>query len=116
MMLSAVAPSHRAFSIPLPPTRLFLCLLSATPYTKESDENENQIAMCTLRSFPFLPLHCIEFAKQAYFSDYFEFGPDQYETFRKDREQFFEQVNDATMSRGGKMLKIELLGREIIAM
>jgi len=59
---------------------------------KESDENENQIAMCTLRSFPFLPLHCIEFAKQAYFSDYFEFGPDQYETFRKDREQFFEQL------------------------
>ena len=48
--------------------------------------------MCTLRSFPFLPLHCIEFAKQAYFSDYFEFGPDQYETFRKDSNAFFEQL------------------------
>lgn len=36
---------------------------------KESDDNENQIAMCTLRSFPYLPKHCIEFAKQAYFSD-----------------------------------------------
>lgn len=60
---------------------------------KESDENENQIAMCTLRSFPFLPLHCIEFAKQAYFSDYFEFGPDQYETFRKDPIGFFEQLD-----------------------
>eukprot|EP00913_Durusdinium_trenchii_P026604 g24960.t1 len=31
----------------------------------ETDTNEAQIAMCTLRSFPFLPLHCIEFAKQA---------------------------------------------------
>ena len=59
----------------------------------ENDNNENQIAMCTLRSFPFLPLHCIEFAKQAYFSDYFEFGPEQYETFRKDKEVFFEQLD-----------------------
>ena len=36
---------------------------------KESDDNEAQIAMCTLRSFPYLPKHCIEYAKQAYFSD-----------------------------------------------
>lgn len=36
---------------------------------KESDDNEAQIAMCTLRSFPYLPKHCIEFAKQAYFAD-----------------------------------------------
>jgi len=36
---------------------------------KESDDNEAQIAMCTLRSFPYLPKHCIEYAKQAFFSD-----------------------------------------------
>ena len=60
---------------------------------KEDDSNENQIAMCTLRSFPYLPIHCIEFAKQAYFSDYFEFGPDQYETFRQDKGTFFEQLD-----------------------
>ena len=36
---------------------------------EESDDNEAQIAMCTLRSFPYLPKHCIEYAKQAYFSD-----------------------------------------------
>jgi len=59
----------------------------------ESDENENQIAMCTLRAFPFLPLHCIEFAKQAYFSDYYEFGPSQYESFRKDMEGFFDSLD-----------------------
>eukprot|EP00546_Thalassionema_frauenfeldii_P018444 CAMPEP_0178900650 /NCGR_PEP_ID=MMETSP0786-20121207/3584_1 /TAXON_ID=186022 /ORGANISM="Thalassionema frauenfeldii, Strain CCMP 1798" /LENGTH=1237 /DNA_ID=CAMNT_0020571663 /DNA_START=42 /DNA_END=3756 /DNA_ORIENTATION=+ len=58
----------------------------------ENDDQENQIAMCTLRSFPYLPLHCIEFAKQSYFSDYFEFGPDQYETFRNDAASFFEQL------------------------
>jgi hypothetical protein len=34
-----------------------------------------------------------EFAKQAYFSDYFEFGPDQYETFRgPDEEMSVEQL------------------------
>lgn len=60
---------------------------------KEDDSNENQIAMCTLRSFPYLPMHCIEFAKQAYFSDYFEFGPEQYETFRSDKSTFFEQLD-----------------------
>ena len=59
---------------------------------KEDDSNENQIAMCTLRSFPYLPIHCIEFAKQAFFADYFEFGPEQYETFRNDKTAFFEQL------------------------
>ena len=58
--------------------------------------------MCTLRSFPFLPLHCIEFAKQVYFSDYFEFGPDQYETFRKDSVGFFEQLESV---EAGEQLK-----------
>jgi ubiquitin-activating enzyme E1 len=72
---------------------------------KESDENENQIAMCTLRSFPYLPLHCIEFAKQAYFSDYFEFGPDQYETFRKDMASFFEQLDAMEPGEQLKSLK-----------
>jgi len=60
---------------------------------KESDDNENQIAMCTLRSFPYLPKHCIEYAKQSFFSNYFEFGPDEYETFRKDTVTYFEQLD-----------------------
>jgi ubiquitin-activating enzyme E1 len=74
----------------------------------ESDANENQIAMCTLRSFPYLPLHCIEFAKAAYFSDYMEFAPNQYESFRKDRVGFFEQLDamsDAEQFKALKMIK-----------
>lgn len=58
----------------------------------ETDSNETQIAMCTLRSFPFLPLHCIEFAKQAYFADYLEFAPAQYEALRASPQTFFEQL------------------------
>eukprot|EP00437_Effrenium_voratum_P008460 CAMPEP_0181426606 /NCGR_PEP_ID=MMETSP1110-20121109/15748_1 /TAXON_ID=174948 /ORGANISM="Symbiodinium sp., Strain CCMP421" /LENGTH=1216 /DNA_ID=CAMNT_0023549803 /DNA_START=89 /DNA_END=3739 /DNA_ORIENTATION=+ len=74
----------------------------------ESDANETQIAMCTLRSFPYLPLHCIEFAKQAYFSDYLEFAPQQYEAFRKDPPGFFEQLDamsDAEQFKALKMIK-----------
>eukprot|EP00421_Protoceratium_reticulatum_P041227 CAMPEP_0168451102 /NCGR_PEP_ID=MMETSP0228-20121227/48465_1 /TAXON_ID=133427 /ORGANISM="Protoceratium reticulatum, Strain CCCM 535 (=CCMP 1889)" /LENGTH=1211 /DNA_ID=CAMNT_0008465713 /DNA_START=29 /DNA_END=3664 /DNA_ORIENTATION=+ len=74
----------------------------------ESDSNENQIAMCTLRSFPYLPLHCIEFAKQAYFSDYMEFAPQQYEAFRKDMSGFFSQLDamgEAEQMKALKMIK-----------
>jgi len=74
---------------------------------KESDDNEAQIAMCTLRSFPYLPKHCIEFAKQAYFADYFEFGPDVYETFRKDPMAFFEQLD--TMEPGEQSRSLRMI-------
>lgn len=73
---------------------------------KESDENENQIAMCTLRSFPYLPKHCIEFAKQSYFSDYFEFGPDQFETFRKNTAMYFEQLDSMDVGEQLKSLRM----------
>lgn len=72
----------------------------------ESDANENQIAMCTLRSFPYLPLHCIEFAKQSYFADYLEFAPQQYELFRKDVAGFFEQLEAMSEAEQYKALKM----------
>jgi ubiquitin-activating enzyme E1 len=72
----------------------------------ETDANETQIAMCTLRSFPYLPLHCIEFAKQAFFSDQMEFAPQQYETFRKDPAGFFEQLDAMGESEQFKALKM----------
>ena len=50
--------------------------------------------MCTLRSFPFLPLHCIEYVKQALYTENFEFGPAQYENFRKDKAGFFKSLED----------------------
>jgi ubiquitin-activating enzyme E1 len=72
----------------------------AIPYVTQSysdgnhgDDQENAIAMCTLRSFPYLPLHCIEMAKQQYFSELFHFGPQLYETFRQDQCEFFDQVD-----------------------
>jgi ubiquitin-activating enzyme E1 len=101
-------------------------------YNDGEDPPEVAIAMCTLRSFPYLPLHCIEvgpahasnahtetttlpphapsplpsattpshmpppslsqFAKQKLYTETFEFGPEQYEKFRTDKEGFFASL------------------------
>ena len=61
-------------------------------YNDGVDPPEVGIAMCTLRSFPFLPLHCIEFAKQKLFTEHYEFGPAQYKAFKDDMAGFFEQL------------------------
>ena len=63
-------------------------------YNDGEDPPEVAIAMCTLRSFPYLPLHCIEFAKQALYTETFEFGPTQYESFRTDKPGFFATLAD----------------------
>ena len=55
-------------------------------YNDGEDPPETAIAMCTLRSFPYLPLHCIEFAKQALFTENFEFGPEQVRRARSNSE------------------------------
>ena len=63
-------------------------------YNDDVEVEENTIAMCTLKGAPYLPLHCIEYAKQAMFSDAFEFAPQQYEDFRSNRDQFFGGLAD----------------------
>jgi ubiquitin-activating enzyme E1 len=72
---------------------------------KETDDNENQIAMCTLKNFPYLPLHCIEYARQSYFTDYFEDEPQKYEQFRTDMDAFLETINNEGSSTRLKILK-----------
>jgi ubiquitin-activating enzyme E1 len=66
-------------------------------YNDGEDPPEVAIAMCTLRSFPYLPIHCIEYAKQALWTDTFEFGPTQYEKFRTDNAGFYGSL--AAMSK-----------------
>ena len=71
-------------------------------YNDGEDPPEVGIAMCTLRSFPYLPLHCIEFAKQKLFAEHYEFAPTQFEIFRKSAPDFFEQLGE--MSTDGERL------------
>jgi ubiquitin-activating enzyme E1 len=54
---------------------VFLPFRTKTYNDSMEEEEGNQIAMCTLKGAPYLPLHCIEYAKQAMFSDMFEFSP-----------------------------------------
>merc|ERR1719204_1075347 len=72
---------------------------------KETDDNENQIAMCTLKNFPYLPLHCIEYARQSYFTDYFEDEPAKYEQFRSDLDSFLETIGKETQTQQLNILK-----------
>jgi len=72
---------------------------------KETDDNENQIAMCTLKNFPYLPLHCIEYARQSYFTDYFEDEPQKYEQFRTDMDAFLETINNESSTTRLKILQ-----------
>eukprot|EP00494_Astrolonche_serrata_P024546 UN24805 len=72
----------------------------------EDDNNETQIAMCTLRNFPYLPLHCIEYAKQQTFStNYIDFI-EKYELFRKSKEEFV-----TTIDKEGQTAKLQVLTR-----
>jgi len=63
-------------------------------YNDDDEPEEDQIAMCTLKGAPYLPLHCIEYAKQKMFSEVFEFGPEQYSKFKANSAGFFEDLKD----------------------
>lgn len=49
------------------------------------------IAQCTLRNFPFLILHCIEWGR-IMFDELFISGPDRASDFLKDKNAFFEKL------------------------
>merc|ERR1712130_123368 len=65
--------------------------------TKSYNDGEEQetegIPMCTLQNFPYLPIHCIEWARSAF--NRFESQPKLYNTFISDYDKFVEQVNTA---------------------
>ena len=63
-------------------------------YNDDVEVPETTIAMCTLKGSPYLPLHCIEYAKQFFFAEGFEFAPAQYEEFRNDPDQFYRSLDD----------------------
>ena len=63
-------------------------------YNDGVEAPEEMIAMCTLKGAPYLPLHCIEYAKQKMFSETFEFGPTQYSSFKSGAANFFADLKD----------------------
>jgi ubiquitin-activating enzyme E1 len=49
--------------------------------------------MCTLQNFPYLPVHCIEWARAQF--NQFESEPKLYNTFIENSDKFFEQLSTA---------------------
>jgi len=78
------------------------------PYkTKSYNDGEEQetegIPMCTLQNFPYLPVHCIEWARASF--SRFETLPKLWNTFLLDEDKFVEQVNTAEGEERMAMLK-----------
>ena len=61
-------------------------------YSDGVDEEPDAIAMCTVRNFPHLPLHCIEWAKVD-FENTFVKSMQMYNQFVKDKAEFFKMVD-----------------------
>jgi len=79
------------------------------PYkTKSYNDGEEQetegIPMCTLQNFPYLPVHCIEWARSSF--SRFETQPKLYNTFMENREKFMEQLNTAEGDEKYQMTKV----------
>jgi len=70
-----------------------ICLPHKTPsYSEGVVAGEGQgIAKCTLRNFPSLPLHCIEWAREK-FDDWYVVGADSANSLIEDRANFFKKL------------------------
>jgi ubiquitin-activating enzyme E1 len=70
-----------------------MCVPHKTPsYSEGVVAGEGQgIAKCTLRNFPSLPLHCIEWAREK-FDDWFVVGADLANNLLEDRAAFFKKL------------------------
>ena len=62
---------------------------------KNENEEEERIAMCTLRNYPTLITHCIEWARDQ-FDGYFVKIIKDLQLFCEDKDKYFEQLNKET--------------------
>jgi ubiquitin-activating enzyme E1 len=75
-------------------------------YNDQKDQDVAGIAACTLRNFPHLIDHCIEWARPE-FEELFELGPQNVNKLVADREAFFQQVQ----KEGNASVQVETLSK-----
>eukprot|EP00808_Paulinella_micropora_P017451 g78565.t1 len=75
-----------------------ICIPHKTPsYSEGVVAGEGQgIAKCTLRNFPSLPLHCIEWAREI-FDDLFVSGADNANSLLEDRDGYFKKLQQSPL-------------------
>jgi hypothetical protein len=75
-------------------------------YSQGAVAGEGQgIAMCTLRHFPSLTIHCIEWARQM-FDETFADGPQKYMQFREDPQKWLESNAKAALEEHENLEKV----------
>ena len=73
-------------------SEIFLPFKTRT-YNDGVDEPQENIAMCTVRNFPHLPLHCIEWAK-VNFETKFIASMEAFNKFVQGKEEFFKMIKE----------------------
>jgi len=75
-----------------------ICLPHKTPcYSEGAVAGETQgVAQCTLRNFPFLDVHCIEWAREM-FNEIFTSGPDAFNSLLDSKEKFYAKLAAARL-------------------
>lgn len=66
-------------------------------YADSSDPEEKHIPMCTLRNFPFLIEHCIEWSREQFFSQ-FSTASGQLKKMQENRSTYFEDLKKESKS------------------
>jgi ubiquitin-activating enzyme E1 len=80
-----------------------------TPHYGATPESPTEgIPQCTLKNFPFLILHCIEWSRPR-FEDLFGLAPSQVNTFLGDKEQFFKQVLQSSKSEESQLKDLKAI-------
>lgn len=76
-------------------------------YNDGIDPEPDAIPMCTLRSFPHLPVHCIEWAK-VQFGELFELFAESFNTLLENKEKFFDALDEG---EEGDATSAEMMGK-----
>lgn len=85
-----------------------ICLPFKTPsYAEGAVAGEEQgIAKCTLRNFPSLDLHCIEWAREK-FDDLYVSGADAVNSLLEDREQYLQKLKQDPLAEADALKSVK---------
>ena len=73
-------------------------------YSDSTDPEEKNIPMCTLRNFPFLIEHCIEWSREQFFSS-FQTASKELKKIQENREEYFKQLIKDSKSDGASVVE-----------
>lgn len=73
-------------------------------YADSSDPEEKHIPMCTLRNFPFLIEHCIEWARERFFST-FSTPSKELSDIQKNRNEYFSKLLKESKDDGASVVE-----------